>query len=90
MPGVVPLVLGRVHDLTPPDAAIRTRAWSIATVAFAAGQAIGAYGFAALFDFAESHAPLFAFGAGMLFLALAIDMFIGVFAARNGHLTAKD
>ena len=33
VPGIVPLVLGRVHELVPQDALARQRAWSLATVA---------------------------------------------------------
>ena len=88
VPGVVPVVLGRVHELTQPDVAIRTRAWSIATIAFAVGQASGAYGFAFLFDVNNSHVPSFLCGAGMFVLALAIEAFVGVLARRGARPAA--
>ena len=47
---------------------------SVATVAFAVGQALGAWGLSALFARTESYAPLFALGAGFLLAALALDL----------------
>jgi predicted MFS family arabinose efflux permease len=78
VPGVVPLVLGRVHELVPAE---QTRAaWSFATVAFALGQAAGAYGLSWLFARTDDYALLFALGAGAVLLALLIDL---VFARRQ-------
>jgi len=74
VPGVVPLVLGRMHELTPAEIAIRMRAWSHATVAFATGQAAGAYVSAFLFDVTGRYADLFVLGAGLALFALAIDV----------------
>jgi predicted MFS family arabinose efflux permease len=72
VPGVVPLVLGRVHELVPPE---QTRAaWSFATVAFALGQAVGAYGLSWLFARTGDYALLFGLGAGAVLLALLIDL----------------
>jgi predicted MFS family arabinose efflux permease len=73
VPGIVPLVLGRVHELVP-DGPGQKAAWSIATIAFAGGQAGAAYGFSYLFARTGDHAPLFALGAASLALALAIDL----------------
>jgi predicted MFS family arabinose efflux permease len=84
VPGVVPLVLGRVHDLVPPDGAARQAAWGFATAAFALGQAGAAYGFSFLFARTASHAPLFHLGAAALVLALVIDLTVG----RAAPLTA--
>jgi predicted MFS family arabinose efflux permease len=75
VPGVVPLVLGRVHELTPPDAQQRQAGWSFATTAFALGQAAAAYGFSFLFaQTGGGYAALFALGGAALMLALAIDL----------------
>jgi predicted MFS family arabinose efflux permease len=72
VPGVVPLVLGRVHELAPPE---QTRAaWSLATVAFAVGQAAGAYGLSWLFARTGDYGLLFGLGAGAILLALLIDL----------------
>ncbi|MEK0083132.1 YbfB/YjiJ family MFS transporter [Benzoatithermus flavus] len=75
VPGVVPLVLGRVHELLPhADPARRAAAWSIATTAFALGQAAAAYGLSALFARSGDYALLFALGAAALVLALLLDL----------------
>jgi predicted MFS family arabinose efflux permease len=74
VPGVVPLVLGRVQELAGPGAHGRTAAWSTATTAFALGQAGAAYAFSFVFAQTGSHAPLFALGAAALALALAVDL----------------
>jgi predicted MFS family arabinose efflux permease len=73
VPGIVPLVLGRVHELLAHGAA-RQAAWSRATTAFALGQAGAAYLFSFLFARGGGYGPLFALGAGALLLALLIDV----------------
>jgi predicted MFS family arabinose efflux permease len=73
VPGIVPLVLGRVHELLP-DPAARGAAWSAATAAFAIGQATAAYGFSYLFGRgADVYGMLFGLGAGAVLLAFTID-----------------
>ena len=74
VPGVVPLVLGRVQELSPRDSRAQKAAWSGATVAFALGQAGAAYGISFLFAETGGYAMLFALGAAALVLALAIDL----------------
>ena len=75
VPGVVPLALGRVHELVPHDGEMQRRAWVWCTVAFALGQAAAAYGFSALFALTGGHYPLlFALGAAAFVVALAIDL----------------
>jgi hypothetical protein len=64
-----------VHELVPQDALARQRPWSLATIAFALGQAVAAYGFSLLFARAHDAYPaMFALGGGALLLALAIDL----------------
>lgn len=78
VPGVVPLALGRVHELLAhADPARRAAGWSAATTAFAVGQAAAAYGFSALFAHGGSYALLFALGALALLAALAVDLGLG-------------
>lgn len=74
VPGIVPLVLGRVHELVPHDAERQRAAWSMATVAFALGQAGGAYGFAFLFARSGGYSWLFELAAAALLLALIIEL----------------
>jgi predicted MFS family arabinose efflux permease len=87
VPGIVPLVLGRVHELTPHDDRERQAGWSFATAAFALGQAAAAYGFSFLFaQTGGGYASLFALGGAALMLALAIDLA----AAALGRGTRPD
>jgi predicted MFS family arabinose efflux permease len=76
LPGTVSLVLGRVRELAPDERAAQT-AWAFATLAFAAGQAIAAYGFAYLYGLTGSYALLFGTGGAAICIALAIDLIIG-------------
>ncbi len=74
VPGVVPLALGRVHEIVQ-DPKARGAAWSLCTTAFAVGQAAAAYGFAYVFERTDGAYPvLFALAAGALMLALIIDV----------------
>jgi predicted MFS family arabinose efflux permease len=73
-PGITTIVLGRAAELTP---AAPRRAWSIATIAWALGQAAGAYGLSAVFAASGSHALLFALGAAALAASLAINLAAG-------------
>jgi len=77
VPGVVSLVLGRVQGLLPNDPAGQQKAWSIATVAFALGQALAAYGLSYLFDRSGNYALLFFLGSAAIFTALGLDLVVG-------------
>jgi predicted MFS family arabinose efflux permease len=84
VPGIVPLVLGRAHELVPQDESSRRAAWSFATAAFALGQAAAAYGFSFVFaNSDDGYATLFGLGAAVLTLALAIDLAAGVLRGRG-------
>jgi len=80
VPGVVPLALGRVHELTHHDEA-RAAGWRSATIAFAVGQAGAAYFYSYLFAQTGAYVALYAIAAGVLMLALATDLV----AARVGR-----
>lgn len=83
-PGIVPLVLGRIHELLPHDAAGRGAAWSAATTSFALMQAAGAYGLTFLLAHAGgSVRPLFLTGGAAFLAALGIDLVAGAPAARR-------
>jgi predicted MFS family arabinose efflux permease len=77
VPGMVPLTLGRVLELAPPDARSRTAAWSRATTAFALGQAAGGYGLSFVYARTGDYATLFALGAAAVALAFVIDVAAG-------------
>lgn len=83
VPGIVPLVLGRVHELLPAGEG-RKAAWSLATAAFAVGQAVAAYGFSFLFQqTGGGYAPLFILGSAALALSLAVDLAVSLVARRR-------
>ncbi len=83
-PGIVPLVLGRVHELLPHDAAAQKAAWSAATTAFALLQAVAAYGLTFIFtQTGGDYRLLFFIGAAAFVLTLGIDLVMGVSAARR-------
>jgi predicted MFS family arabinose efflux permease len=75
VPGVVPLVLGRVRELVGPESA--ARCWSLATTAFAIGQALAAYGLSFVFAEGGSYGLLFALGSAAPLLALVLDLTLG-------------
>lgn len=77
VPGIVPLVLGRARELVPGDRDAQTAAWSLATTAFALGQAVAAYGFSYLFEQGSDYETLFALAAGAASLALVLDVLAG-------------
>jgi predicted MFS family arabinose efflux permease len=78
VPGIVALVLGRVHELLPHAPAQQKAAWGKATTSFAVFQAIGAYGISFLFEKTGGHyATLFAVAAAAAVLALLIDLIAG-------------
>src|SRR5918993_1908814 len=85
LPGSVSLVLGRVRELAHDEREAQ-RAWTFATLAFAIGQAIAAYGFSFLFSRTGSYALLFGLGAAALALAFIIDLAVG--ASRQGMTTS--
>ncbi len=83
-PGIVPLVLGRLHELLPHHPAEQKAAWSRATVSFALFQAAGAYGLSFVFAHGAGYEVLFIIGALALALSLAIDLMAGAMRRRVG------
>jgi predicted MFS family arabinose efflux permease len=77
-PGIVPIVLGRVHELLPHAPAQQRKAWSRATTSFAVLQAAAAYGMSYLFSHdGGNYSLLFVLAAAAILLALAIDLAVG-------------
>ena len=74
VPGISSLALGRMHELTADDPRGRRSGWSIATVAFACGQAVAAYGFSYLYARTGGYGLLFALAAAAFLLALGLDL----------------
>jgi predicted MFS family arabinose efflux permease len=79
-PGIVPLVLGRVHELLAHHPEEQKAAWSKATVSFAILQAGAAYGFSFIFARSSDYRLLFIIGTVALLSALAIDLVAAVAA----------
>lgn len=69
-PGIPPLVLNRAAELAGPAGAARF--WRAATIAFAVGQAIGAWSTAAAFARLERHPPLFVAAAVIAVVSLTL------------------
>ena len=62
-PGIVPLVLARVHETVPGNAARQNVIWSRATTVFAASQALSGYAYSAIFNGSGgNHRLLFVMG----------------------------
>ncbi|MBV9201543.1 MAG: YbfB/YjiJ family MFS transporter [Alphaproteobacteria bacterium] len=84
VPGVVPLVLGRTHELIPDDPAQQLKAWGLCTVAFALGQVAAAYGFSFIFAQMDGgYRLLYALGATAFGLALIIDLAAATHATKR-------
>jgi predicted MFS family arabinose efflux permease len=49
-PGVVPLAVGRIHEILPGDPIAQSAAWGRATIFFALFQALSGYGYSFLFN----------------------------------------
>ncbi|MFP6699191.1 MAG: YbfB/YjiJ family MFS transporter [Alphaproteobacteria bacterium] len=77
VPVCTALVLGRLRELIPNDPDAQTGGWRWATIAFAVGQAGGAYGLSFLFDRQGDYGLLFAVGGSALILALALNFLLG-------------
>ena len=84
-PGIVPLALGRVHELLAHHPAVQKSAWSKATTSFAVFQAAAAYGLSFLFvHTGGDYLLLFVLGAAALALALMTDLIVGARGADHG------
>jgi MFS family permease len=83
-PGIVPLVLGRIHELLPHSSSSQRAAWAQATTSFALLQAAGAYGLSYLFARSGGdYAILFLIGAAAVAASLAIDLVTALTVGRG-------
>jgi predicted MFS family arabinose efflux permease len=86
-PGIVPLVIGRIHELLPHSNAGQRAAWAGATTTFALFQAAGAYGLSYLFDrTGGNYTMLFAIGAVAVTGSLAIDLVTALITGRGKRI----
>ena len=77
-PGIVGIVLGRLHEVLAHHPAAQKGAWSKATTGFAVAQAGSAYGMSYLLVHSGgNYALLFALGSAAIVLALAVDLVSG-------------
>ncbi|GGF65747.1 MFS transporter [Azorhizobium oxalatiphilum] len=83
VPGIVPLVLGRVRDALPGDPRRQARGWTACTAMLALSTAAGGYGMSALFARGVGYDVLFLLGALAIVLALALDLAGLAFARRR-------
>jgi hypothetical protein len=60
VPGITAVMLGRVGAMAGSDGVARQRGWTLATVAWAIGQAAGAYGLAWVYGQTNDYELLFA------------------------------
>ena len=74
VPGIVPLIVGRAHQLSGSDGGLQRSAWSYATIGFSVGQAGAAYAFSYIFEITGHYHVLFQTGAAALALAFVIVM----------------
>lgn len=82
-PGIVPLVLGRIHELAPHSAEQQRATWSHATTSFALFQAAAAYGFSWIYAQTDGdYLVLFGLGGSAVVVALAIDLGLALTARR--------
>ncbi len=86
VPTSTTLVLIRMRHVIGPDAGAQTGGWRLATIAFAIGQAAGAYGLSYLFDISGDYTLLFAVGGAALVAALALNLVTG----RQGRIPEVD
>jgi len=77
VPASTTLVLIRLRHVIGHDAGAQTSGWRLATIAFAVGQATGAYGLSYLFDISGDYTLLYAVGGGALVLSLALNLVAG-------------
>jgi MFS family permease len=83
-PGIVPLVLGRIHELISHNAAGQRAAWAQATTMFAMFQAAAAYGLSYLCErTGGDYAILFVIGAAAVLASLAIDLVTALIVGRE-------
>ena len=77
IPGIVPLVIGRLREILPKDGAAQKAAWRTATTAFGIGQAAAGYAYSFIFSqTGGDYRLLFLLGALSFLVALAVDLLL--------------
>lgn len=84
-PGIVPLVLARIHELMPHQVQRQNAAWGHATTFFASFQAIAGYAYSAIFNASgANHRLLFLLAALSLVVALITEIAAAYATGGNG------
>jgi predicted MFS family arabinose efflux permease len=73
VPAVSAVALGRVHELAGTDPRARLAGWSRATIAWALGQAVAAYGFAFIYARTGHYGLMFTLAAAAIGVAFLIE-----------------
>ncbi len=74
-PGMVVLVLGRIHEILPDDHDGQRVSWSAATTVFALFQMLGGYGYAWLFAHTgENYMAVFLIATGAMAFAFVVNL----------------
>lgn len=81
VPGVAVLTMGRLREVAPPDRI--PDGWRIATIGFAVGQALAGYFFSWVFARTHDYPLLFGIGAGIIILALAVELTTAALAQKR-------
>lgn len=82
-PGISAVMLERVGRLADGHPAARQRGWTLATIAWAVGQAAGAYGMAWLYGELGGYAMLFATALAALAAAAAVECLLALRSSRR-------
>ncbi|BEU25458.1 YbfB/YjiJ family MFS transporter [Paraburkholderia sp. 22B1P] len=83
-PGIVPMMLTRIHEVLPNDHVGQHKSWSRATTTFAAFQALAGYTYSALFNSSGgNHRLLFAIGAVALVFVVVVDWVAPLFVRET-------
>ena len=77
-PGISAVMLGRVGQIAGGEAAARQRGWTQATIAWAVGQAAGAYGLAWLYGEFGGYNMMFAAALVALAVAAAMEVVVAL------------
>jgi predicted MFS family arabinose efflux permease len=88
-PGIVPMVLARVHELVPKNAPRQNVVWSRATILSAAVMAAAGYAFSALFNASGgNHRLVFLAAAALVMIALSGE--IGSLFGSTDHASGSE
>ncbi|MGV8918890.1 MAG: YbfB/YjiJ family MFS transporter [Pseudomonas sp.] len=83
-PGIVPLVLGRIHELLVHHPSLQRGAWRNATTAFAIMQATSAYGMSWLLSRgSDNYHVVFLLAAAAMTVSLTLDLVATAFFKRD-------